>query len=283
MKFFPHCNPGKRSCRFGYGRAEKALIVLFSMISILCGLWLVSTETAAAQSRVEVAALASSFRGVPAGSNGSFVPPQESSAVSSTCSENSVKILPQFQTLYAKNPDFAGWLTVEGTAVDYPVMLTPKDPEYYLHRNFDRNGEYRGLPFLDANIDLHNSANYLIYGHNMKDGTVFAALKQYRSEAFFRTHRVIRFDTLYETGRYEVIAAFYSQIYNRDQDVFKYYRFHGPASPAEFSRYIKNVKKLSFYETGVTAEPGDQLLTLSTCSSHTEDGRLAVVARKVTS
>lgn len=283
MKFFPHCNPGKRSCGFGYGRAEKGLIVLFTMISILCGLWLVSTEAAAAQSRAEIATLASSFRGVPAGSTGFSVPPQESSAASSAFSESGVKILPQFRTLYAKNPDLAGWLTVEGTAVDYPVMLTPKAPEYYLHRNFERNDEYRGLPFLDANIDLHNSANYLIYGHNMKDGTVFAALKQYCSEEFFRTHRVICFDTLYETGRYEVIAAFYSQIYNRDQNVFKYYRFYGPASPEEFSRYIKNVKKLSFYETGVTAKPGDQLLTLSTCSSHTEDGRLAVVAKKVTS
>lgn len=281
MKLLPHGHPHHGNARRGgYTRMEKSLMVFFSLVCIFCGIWLVAAAADAAQSRAEIAALASSFRAVPGNSAGSSVPARPVSAAV-VSSAPGMQVLPRFRQLYAQNADLAGWLTIDGTAVDYPVMLTPRSPEYYLHRGFERKYEFRGLPFLDAQIDVNDSANYLIYGHNMKDGTEFAALQQYRAESFYRTHRLIRFDTIYATGRYEVIAAFYSQIYNRDQDVFKYYQFYGPASPEKFSNYVRNVKKLSFYETGVTAKPGDQLLTLSTCSSHTEDGRLVVVAKKI--
>ncbi len=192
-----------------------------------------------------------------------------------------LSILPQFQKLYNQNSDIFGWLCIDGTDINYPVMLTPRDPEYYLHRNFQKQPENRGLPFLDGGTDTEKSSNYLIYGHSMKDGTEFADLLHYQSESYFQKHPIIHFDTIYQTGDYQIIGVLLSKVYNQNETVFKYYKFNYPASKEQYEDYVANVKKLSLYDTGVTAVPGEPLLTLSTCSYQTKDGRLAVVAKKI--
>ena len=189
-------------------------------------------------------------------------------------------MLPGYAQLYAENPDLFGWVQIEDTELSYPVMYTPDDPEYYLRRAFDGSDSVSGVPFLDGDCP-ENGGNYLIYGHNMSAGTMFATLLSYAKPEFCEEHPVIRFDTLFERGEYEVMAAFYSKAYGSDeQDVFRYYQYTDLSSPERFGEYVAQVEAAALYDTGITAEYGDQLLTLSTCSYHTDNGRFVVVARK---
>ncbi len=192
----------------------------------------------------------------------------------------------KYAALYKKNPDIIGWIKVKGTGIDYPVMQTQSDPEFYLRRSYEKKYSISGVPFLDAYSDVFKpTLNWLIYGHNMKDGTMFHDLLDYAEEDFYKAHKTIRFDTIYKGGggRYKVVAAFYSQIYPENKNVFKYYTYADLNSDREYKEYIEGVKKLSEYDTGVDAVPGDQLITLSTCSYHVPDklGRFAVVAKKI--
>lgn len=189
-------------------------------------------------------------------------------------------ILKKYQDLYEKNQDMVGWLSIEGMQIDYPVMRC-EDGEYYLHHDFYGEEDKYGCLFVKEEADVDTpGTNFIIYGHNMKDGSMFGDLDLYREEEFFREHREISFDTLYEERTYEIMAVFLSQVYENDQDVFKYYQFYEAKTPEEFDTFYENVKKLSFYNTEVEAAYGDTFLTLSTCTYHVEDGRLVIVAKK---
>lgn len=194
------------------------------------------------------------------------------------------EILKKYKKLYDKNSDIAGWLTIDDTTIDYPVMYTPGDNEYYLHLDFDKNWSDPGTPFIDENCRPFDdrTTNVLIYGHNMKSGIMFRELLQYEDEDFCKSHNIIKFDTIYETGRYEVVGAFRAEIYpSDDTEHYHYYEFFDAADKEEFDEYIDFVKQNTTYDTGITPEYGDELITLSTCASHVEDGRFVVVARKI--
>lgn len=193
-------------------------------------------------------------------------------------------VIGQYAELYKTNSDIIGWIKIEDTKIDYPVMQTKNDPEYYLHRSFD--GEYTdsGTPFMDAASDIFiPTANFLIYGHHMKNRTMFHDLLKYEDKSFYENHKKFKFDTIYKGGQgtYEIISVAYSQIYAKDSDKFKYYQYADITTETEFNEYVRGVKALSIYDTGVTAEYGDQLVTLSTCAYHTEEGRFFVVAKRV--
>lgn len=189
-------------------------------------------------------------------------------------------MLPGYAALYEVNHDLFGWVQIADTKLNYPVMYTPDDPEYYLCRAFDRSESASGVPFLDGDCS-EDSGNYLIHGHNMNAGTMFASLLSYAKQDFYEEHPVIRFDTLYERGAYEVIAAFYAKVYDVDEEnVFRYYQYTDLSNPERFQEYVEQGKAAALYDTGITAEYGDQLLTLSTCSCHTDNGRFVVIARK---
>lgn len=199
---------------------------------------------------------------------------------SSTGEPETPAMLPGYAALYAENPDLFGWVQIPDTELSYPVMYTSDDPEYYLRRAFDGSESVSGVPFLDGDCP-EDGGNYLIYGHHMSGGTMFALLPSYAKQDFYEEHPVIRFDTLFERGKYEVMAAFYSQAYGTDeQDVFRYYQYTDLRCPERFQEYVEQVTAAALYDTGITAEYGDQLLTLSTCSYHTDNGRFVVVARK---
>lgn len=188
-------------------------------------------------------------------------------------------VLPCYLTLSQKNPDLFGWIKIDGTPVDYPVMYTPRDPERYLHRDFDGRSSAAGVPFVDGNCDP--GGNYLIvYGHHMKNGSMFGTLPSYRSDTYRQAHRRIFFDTLYEKREYEVMAVFNADVGETAKPgEFRYYTYFDLSDPETFEEYIKNVKAVSLYDTGITAEYGDRILVLSTCSYHTENGRFIVVAK----
>ena len=182
--------------------------------------------------------------------------------------------------LQEKNADTWGWLTIADTRLDYPVMHTPEDGEYYLHRDFNKEESAAGVPFLDGNC-YDGCGNYIIYGHHMNDGTMFAELLSYKSEEFFAAHPTIQLETLAGKSEYTILAAFYAKAYSEeDTDVFRYYQYTDLTDPDTFAEYVAQAKAAALYDTGVSAEYGEELLTLSTCSSHTKEGRFVLVAKK---
>ncbi|SHI99020.1 class B sortase [Desulfosporosinus lacus] len=190
-------------------------------------------------------------------------------------------ILPGLKMLYEQNNDMIGWLAIDGTEIDYPVMQTPDNEGYYLDRGFDKNAKKNGLPILDTACDfMWPSDNLIIHGHNMRNGAMFAGLFAYKDEMFCREHPFIRFDTLYRPGNYRIVAVFYSKVYNKTEQVFKYYQFTDAEDQESYNQFIKSIKALSLYDTGSVPEYGDELITLSTCSYHTENGRFVVVAKR---
>ena len=186
----------------------------------------------------------------------------------------------RFAALLKRNPDFAGWLKIDGTQLDYPVMYALKDTDFYLHHDFDKNESSSGVPYIGKGCGP-DSDNIILYAHNMKNGTMFAGLLKYADEGYFRNHPEISFDTPEGDGIYDIIAVFREQVHYRDEtNVFRYYNYCGKLTEAEFREYIDQIRAHSLYDTGKTAQYGQQLLTLSTCSYHTENGRFVVVAAK---
>lgn len=194
--------------------------------------------------------------------------------------EGGYPILDRYWELYIRNSDLAGWLSIEGMKIDYPVMQC-EDDEYYLHHDYDGMDSKYGCLYVRERADLEDGTNFVIYGHNMKDGSMFGDLDLYREEEFYKEHPMISFDTLYREYTYEIVAVFLSQIYHENDDVFKYYQFYEAKTEAEFNDFYENIKEMSLYDTGVEAAYGDTFLTLSTCAYHVKNGRLAVVAKRV--
>lgn len=205
-----------------------------------------------------------------------------------------LEILPQYVGLHEINPDMVGWLTIPDSIIDYPVMQTVNDEVYYLKIDFYGQPNENGCLILDADSVVGTgtsaykyeegeapSTNLIIHGHNMKSGEMFGSLLKYKDEAYGKEHNIIYFDSLYEEREYELIAVFFSQVYYRDDNVFKYYKFFRADTQDEFDDWYTNIKDLSLYDTGVTAEYGDKFITLSCCSYQTEDGRFVVVGKQV--
>ena len=190
-------------------------------------------------------------------------------------------ILPEYKALYAENPDTVGWLRIDGTGIDNVVMYAPDEIDKYLHTDFYGNYSYRGCLFVDEYCDILSSDNLIIYGHNMKDYSMFGSLMYYVSEDFYRQHKLISFDTIYEKQTYEIVAAIKTELVPEGSDGFKYYEYTGSGDEDSFSEYVKFIEENKLYDTDAELSPGDKILTLSTCAYHSEDGRFIVVARKI--
>lgn len=192
-------------------------------------------------------------------------------------------VLPQYRALYEQNPDMVGWLRIDGTDIDLPVVQTPGDNEYYLRRGFDGLYATGGTLFLDERCSLSQDSptdNWLIYGHNMADGSMFGQLTRYREKDFWQEHPTFTFDTLYETGTWQVVAAVDTVL---GADSLPYYTFFDADTKLEWQHRVDAITELSLYDTGVTPEYGQQLLTLSTCgdTSVATDTRFALLAVRV--
>lgn len=204
--------------------------------------------------------------------------------------------------LYAQNSDLVGWISVPDTRIDYPVMQTPYDPpgdpEFYLHRDFKKEYSASGTPFLDVNsivfprqtedgIPLDVTWNWLIYGHHMKFGTMFHDLMEFEDQEFWENHRTFTFDVyvpqtgVTDSGEYEIFAVSRSEIQAEDSDAFAYYEYTGYSDEEMFLEYVAGVKAESCYDTGITPQYGEQIVTLSTCAYHAEEGRFYIAGRRV--
>ena len=186
------------------------------------------------------------------------------------------------QNLQKENSDIVGWIEIENTNINYPV-LQGTDNEYYMTHNYKKEKTKNGSIFLTKDYDWDiPSSNLLIYGHNYRNGTMFQDLLKYTDKSFYKEHPIIRFTTENEDAEYEIISVFKSRVYYKsEKNVFRYYYFINAENEYEYNEFIDNAKKASLYDIDATAKYGDQLITLSTCSYHTKDGRFAVIGKKI--
>lgn len=192
-------------------------------------------------------------------------------------------ILPQYRALYEENPDLVGWLRIDGTEIDLPVVQTPGNNEYYLRRGFDGLYATGGTLFLDEQCSIlpdNPTANWLIYGHNMADGSMFGTLTRYRDESFYKEHPTFTFDTVYTAGTWQVVAALDTTL---GADALPYYTFFDADTKLDWEQRVQAILDKSLYDTGIIPVYGQQLLTLSTCgTSYTDtDSRFALLAVRV--
>lgn len=188
--------------------------------------------------------------------------------------------LAKYQELFNQNNEMAGWISIDGTNINYPVMYTPDNPDFYLKHSFEKEYSAYGVPYIAEHCNpFAPSDNVIIYGHHMKNGTMFTGLMDYESKKFYEGNKIIHFDTLTKTADYEIVTVFKTTVY--DDTGFKYYLFANAETEKDFQAYVDECKALSLYDTGVTAEYGDKLITLSTCEYSKPNGRLVVVAKKV--
>lgn len=186
-----------------------------------------------------------------------------------------------YKSLSGLNPEYVGWLTIDDTLIDYPVMKSSEDdPEYYLHRDFYGNYSVSGCLFIGEGCGSE-SDSFVIYGHNMNNESMFGALDEYYDYSYAEQHRDIRFYVNGKERIYRVFAAFQTKIYDDRDDVFKYYEAVGDLSREEYAQTVESVRALSEPKLSSAPEYPAQLMFLSTCSYHTEDGRFVVAAYRV--
>ena len=191
-----------------------------------------------------------------------------------------VQVFPEYKALYESNDDFIGWIEVEGADIAFPVVYKPirntDGTFYYDSRNFYRDNSNQGAIYAHEFCEPETSDNVTIFGHGMADGTMYAKLLSYKEESFFLAHPYLQFDSLNERRTYAIVAVFSS---NADSE-FRYQDFIDAADAAEFDAFIDRCKQLDLYNTGITAEQGDKLITLSVSDS--DAGRLVIVAKRIT-
>lgn len=173
--------------------------------------------------------------------------------------------------LFAANNDCIGWLCIPDTAVDYPVMHTPKALQKYLHQNFYGQYSQSGVPFLDGRCEI-NDRNLIIYGHNMNNGAMFSAICSYTDDVFCKEHPVVIFQIYGNLNRYKVFAVLKTDTSDA------WYNFMAADEKDLFDKCIGDARSRSLVTTGITPEYGHQILTLSTCYGSEKNGRLLVLA-----
>lgn len=183
------------------------------------------------------------------------------------------------EKLYSINSDIIGWLRIKSTTINYPIMQTINNPNYYLHKDFYKKYSSYGTPYMAEQCNINTSDNLVIYGHHMNHKKVFGALEDYKSKDFYENHKIIEFTTLEKKEEYEIFAVFKTVVYNKNG--FEYYNFVNFSSENEFDTFVNKCKELSFYETNIKPKYQDKLITLSTCEYSNKNGRLVVIAKKI--
>lgn len=273
-------------------------LLLFTLIAVVIGCsWYLGSYFLRSQAQAEeyddLAAMVDSLRQTaetvapdsaqsdesqPDGPDGQYRPALPPAKLQDVQDENG--ILLEYAPLYKMNPDMAGWLTIEGTRINYPVMHTPGRPDHYLHRAFSGEYNYWGCIYAREECDLElPSDNVTIYGHHMKDGSMFAGLSAYTSRDFWEEHRYIHFDTIYEHHTYEIFAVFTTTA--SEGQGFDYHNFINATDEIDFDTFIAKCLSLSLYGTDIVPEYGDKIICLSTCEYSQTNGRLVIAAVRI--
>lgn len=183
------------------------------------------------------------------------------------------------QKKHRENNKLFGWLKIENTKIDYPVMYSGDD--YYLDHNFDNNKDIYGSLFIDKYNKINpRDINLIIHGHDTFDDKMFGSLKKYKDYDYYLKHKLISFETLEHHHLYEIVSVFVSKVYYENEDTFKYYKFYDTNNSIQYDEFIQNIKKLQLYDTKVIPTFPDKLITLSTCDDTIKNGRLVIVAKE---
>lgn len=201
------------------------------------------------------------------------------------------ELLPSAEMLLKENADTVGWIKIDDTKIDIPVVSKLGNPEgndFYLTHSFDGSKNKAGTVFLDYRSKIgykKQSDNLVLYGHNQKDGTMFGQLKKYKGNTdFYKEHPIVHFNSNYETGEYKIISYFVASVLpeqDANGEVFDYHNYIEFDDKARYEDFISEVMSRSQIITNVDCKYGDKFLTLSTCSNEFEPSRFVVVARKV--
>jgi sortase B len=179
------------------------------------------------------------------------------------------------------NGDLVGWLCIKDTKIDYPVMQTKGDQDFYLHKDFEKHDSSAGTLFASDISDIDAPSDVvIIYGHMMKVRTMFGGLKRYTEKEYWESHKDIRFDTLKEERNYEIASVFKTAVNTGLESEFKYYDYSDFKDEADYNHFIGQAMSRQFYSTGVETSFGDEFLMLSTCEYSQKNGRLVVLARR---
>ena len=198
-------------------------------------------------------------------------------------SEAEQQVVDKVNELQNENQDVKGWIQINDTKINYPLLQASEDNEYYLKRNYKKENSSHGSIFLDMSSDLNNkNSNLIIYGHNMKDGEMFQNLMYYTNKDFYDNHKIVNIYTNKEARKYEIVTVFKSRVfYQNEQNVFRYYYSFDLDTEEKYNDYINNCKKIQLYDTGVNASFGEQLITLIVCEYSQTNGRFVVVAKRI--
>lgn len=192
------------------------------------------------------------------------------------------EFIEKVKELQQENADVKGWVRIDDTNINYPLLQTDNN-DYYLTHNYKKEKSSYGSIFINSNCDIkNNNANIIIYGHDMKDNQMFKDLLKYQDKEFYEQHPTIKIATEESENDYEIIFAFKSRVFYQDEtNVFRFYQYYNFDNENKYNEYISNCKKIQLYDTGKTATYGEQLITLITCEYSQENGRMVVVAKKV--
>ena len=187
----------------------------------------------------------------------------------------------EYQTLYQENKDLYGWLKISDTIIDYPVMYSPSDPQFYLYKNFYKEDSVSGTPF----ILVPSDTNTIVYGHNMKNKSMFSSLLKYKDVEFWNNHKYIEFNTLTQKGTYEIFIVSSEVVYYDESQIPKgsylFYEHPDLSLKEDFDDYISELSKHQYFNSETSAKYGNSLLTLVTCDYVQENSRLVIVAKRV--
>ena len=190
-------------------------------------------------------------------------------------------MLPGYDVLYQQNSDAVGWIKIEGTKLNEAVFQTPNDPNFYLYADINKQKSDHGSIYAWGTADVNKpSDNITLFGHNMKDGSMFAYLGNYYEKSAWENNPLIFFDTLTESHVYKIFAVFKTS--GTDNVGFAYHQMADAKDEAEFNQFVATCKELAFYDTGITPVYGDKLLCLSTCEYTIDNGRFVVAAVRIT-
>lgn len=198
-------------------------------------------------------------------------------------SSGELEVLEPYREVYDMNRDTVGWIKIDGTVINYPVMQTSvENRDYYLRRDYYQEYETYGAGSIYAREECDvfaPSDNVTLYGHNMHDGSMFHCLLEYEDKKTWDENSLICFDTLYEYHTYQIFAVFKTTALV--DEGFAYHRMENAANKEEFDAFVAKCKELAFYDTGITPAYGDKLLCLSTCEYTQENGRFVVAAVRI--
>ena len=263
-------------------------IVLLSLVIVVCGVMIAQKLITDARDKADYDELLSTMPSVerppiPTGTEDSSTAPgttPSETVPGDTTTPSESPILFEYLMLYEMNNDMVGFIQVPGTSIKYPVVQSKYQANFYLRKNFYKQGASCGTIYVREACDVNEpSDNVTIYGHKMRNGTMFADLHLYKDKDFWEDNRYIYFDTLTEYHTYEIFAVF--QTTANTTDSFNYHLFDDAKDAEDYDEFVAKCKELSYYDTGITPEYGDKLITLSTCDKTIDEGRLVVVARRV--